>query len=171
MVDIDLDKNFFVTTCPVASVSTSQIADGYTTVCVDTVIVEDVSIKEPIILPVPVQINSQPRKGGASVPITYLVDTLKIKRSVTVTGHLSDDAVTGAFTKKSDLLTIFKYGGTFTIVWSDGPTIEKCSVNVTKYSFKEVVNAYVDSGSMPASTPVKGYDVMLQFIVGTDRGG
>jgi len=180
MAAVTLNNNAFVTTAPKADagntnlnlgVTTTQIPDGYTTVEIDTILVEDTSVKEPMILPIPIPPKDQPRQGGSSTPTTWLIDLLRVKQSITVTGYISDDGTISSFAKKTNLKTIFKYGGTFTVVWGTGSTQEKFTVNTTKYQFKISPLAYVDSGNVPATTPKKGYDVMLQFIVGTDRGG
>lgn len=139
---------------------------------VDAIIIEDSPTKEPIVLPIPVSPNDQERKGGSNTGTTWIIDLIKIKRIITVTGHLSDDGTTSAFDKKQNLIKIMQYGGTFTLVWRDtSNNQEKHTVNAMKYGIKEMPSAFEDSGSGPASTSKYGYDVMLQFIVGTDRGG
>lgn len=173
MAAVTLSGNFYMTTAPVAQITTTQINDGsYTTIEIVGSQVEhnhQKTLKTDI--QIPILFANQPRSGGANTPTTYLIDLLRLKEEINVTGFLHDSSTESAFTKKSNILTIIKRGGTFSIVWGTGSSQEKYVVNVTKSSIKEVPETYSDSGDHNAAIAVRGYSVVLQFIVGTDRGG
>ena len=112
--------------------------------------------KQLIITPIPKQ-----------TPVdTRLTDIKRLKEIITMSGFLEDTDSTSGLAKKNTLRSILSTASEITIIWGTGVKEQIYKGDLVKGTIKEVNGQIGDEGSQG-----KIFNIMLQFAIGTVRGG
>ena len=139
---------------------TATLSRGSTSV--DILITRQVEFnmdKELIILSVPKQTPT----------LVWNIDIKRLKEVITITGILLDENGDSGKDKFDNLRTLLRNSGDMTLAWGSGSEFSFTG-NVVKTQIRQVPGRHTDTAAALGSR-TDTFEIMLQFSIGTHRGG
>ena len=103
--------------------------------------------------------------------LVWNIDIKRLKEVITITGILLDENSESSKTKFDNLRTLLRNSGSMALKWGTGDPPEfSFTGNVVKTQIRQVPGRHTDSAATLGSRG-DTFEIMLQFSIGTHRGG